>query len=113
MNARRMQRGAALAVVVLLGSLTGTAAGKEAPTSTALPEHLAGHGLGVPGRVVEGTPIGKMKSAVGPRVASSCNLGVSSGAAYIVDYLAPPDDAYDTFLDPSQCACPSGAVELH
>lgn len=113
MSARRLNPGAAVAALVLLGGLVGAAAGKEAPTSTALPEHLAGHGLGVPGRIVEGTPIGKMKSAVGPRVTSGCNLGVSSGAAYIVDYLAPPDDAYDTFLDPSQCGCPSGAVELH
>lgn len=112
MNALRLKTGTALATVVLLGGLTVAAAAKDTPTSTPLPEHLAGHGFGVPGRVVEGIAIGRMGSAIAPRVSSTCNLGVSSGAAYIVDYLAPPDDAYDTFLDPSQCGCQSGAVEL-
>ena len=113
MRPRRAHLGAALAAVLLAG-LTGPAsAAKPAPTSTELPDHLLGHSTSAPGRILEGIPVGRMRAAAAPRIASSCNLGVSTGAAYIVDYLAPPDDAYDTFLDPSQCGCASGAVELH
>lgn len=49
-----------------------------------------------------------------PRVNAPCNLGVSTGAAYIVNYLLPPDDAYYTLLDPAaSCACPGNAVQLN
>lgn len=113
MNAHSMKLEATLAAVFLLCGLAGAAAGKEPPTSTPLPESQAGHPTGSPGIIVQGIPIGRMSGTVPSRVTSSCNLGVSTGAAYIVDYLAPPDDAYDTFLDPAQCACATGAVELH
>jgi len=35
-----------------------------------------------------------------------CQLGVTDAPGWIVNYLAPPDDAYYTLLDPEACACP-------
>ena len=59
-----------------------------------------------------GSPIGKV--AIGsPSLDATCTLGVSTGAAYIIDYIAPPDDAYYTLLDPASCACPANAVQIN
>jgi len=49
----------------------------------------------------------------GPHLQSTCNLGVSTGAAFIVNYVAPPDDGYFTLLDPAACSCPGNAVQLN
>lgn len=41
-----------------------------------------------------------------------CQLGVTGVPAWIVDYLAPPSDAYYTLLDPAICGCPGAAGVL-
>lgn len=41
-----------------------------------------------------------------------CTMGVSTGAAFIVDYIFPPNDAYYTLLDPSNCTCPNGSIAV-
>jgi hypothetical protein len=42
-----------------------------------------------------------------------CIMGVSTGAALIVNYLLPPDDAYYTLIDPSNCPCPNGSMQIN
>jgi len=61
---------------------------------------------------LDGQPIAKV-AVGGSHLESACNLGVSTGAAYIVNYLLPPDDAYYTLLDPAQCGCAANAVQLN
>jgi hypothetical protein len=41
-----------------------------------------------------------------------CLMGVSSGAAFAINYLLPPDDAYYTLLDPANCSCPNGLIAI-
>lgn len=43
----------------------------------------------------------------------ACTMGVSAGAASIVNYILPPDDAYYTLLDPASCTCPGGSIQLN
>ncbi len=49
-----------------------------------------------------GTPL---KLAQPNQVTGDCVMGVAGDAAWAVDYLAPPEDAYYTLLDPSTCGC--------
>ncbi len=51
---------------------------------------------------------------IGPAAArSTCTLGVTDPAAYIIDYIYPPADAYYTLLDPASCtACNTPAVSV-
>lgn len=47
------------------------------------------------------------------RVNVTCLLGVTGDPAWAISYLAPPDDAYYTLLDPAACGCTSpGGVLL-
>ena len=41
-----------------------------------------------------------------------CTMGQATGAAVIVNYLLPPNDAYYTLLDPAACTCPNGAIAV-
>jgi hypothetical protein len=43
----------------------------------------------------------------------ACVMGVSEGATFLVNYLLPPDDAYYTALDPANCACPNGSIQIN
>ena len=53
-----------------------------------------------------GEPITRVR--VGPQsVSSVCDLGVSTGAAWLINYILPPNDAYYTLLDPAACGLPS------
>lgn len=55
-----------------------------------------------------GVTLGHIK--VGPqRATSACQLGVNGPAAYVVNYLLPPEDAYFTMLDPASCPTCNGA----
>ncbi|MCC6651589.1 MAG: hypothetical protein IT348_10620 [Candidatus Eisenbacteria bacterium] len=54
-----------------------------------------------------GEPITRVR--VGPQsVSSVCDLGVSTGAAWLINYILPPNDAYYTLLDPAACGLCSG-----
>ncbi|HTO89954.1 MAG TPA: hypothetical protein VMJ70_02385 [Candidatus Sulfotelmatobacter sp.] len=44
---------------------------------------------------------------------AACVLGVTDPPAWIVNYLAPPDDAYFNLVNPANCACATGAVQLN
>jgi hypothetical protein len=41
-----------------------------------------------------------------------CQLGVTGDPAWVINYLAPPSDAYYTLLDPAACGCtnPGGVL---
>jgi hypothetical protein len=42
-----------------------------------------------------------------------CTMGVNTGAAFIINYLLPPDDAYYTLIDPANCSCPNGSIAIN
>jgi len=44
---------------------------------------------------------------------SACVLGVTDPPAFIYNYLLPPNDAYYNLVNPANCACPTGAVQLN
>lgn len=58
-----------------------------------------------------GEPIQSL-SVGGPINHAVCEVGISTGAASIINYLLPPDDAYYTLLDPSTCSSCNGALQL-
>jgi hypothetical protein len=47
-----------------------------------------------------------------PAPNSTCQLGVTDPPAWIINYLLPPDDAYYNLVNPANCACAAGAVQL-
>ena len=57
-----------------------------------------------------GTQLGK--HLMGPLHANAaCEVGVTGPAAWLINYILPPNDAYYTLLDPATCAaCPTGSL---
>ena len=79
-------------LVLLLAALTFNTTAHRAADPIAVSEFL------------QGTP---RKIAVGAArdVNAACRLGITGKPAWVVDHLAPPDDAYYTLLDPKTCGC--------
>ena len=48
-----------------------------------------------------------------PQPNGPCTMGVNASPAYIINYLLPPDDAYYTLLDPANCSCPDGKIQIN
>ena len=48
-----------------------------------------------------------------PHLNSACQLGVTDPPAFIYNYLFPPNDAYYNLVNPANCPCPTGAVQLN
>src|SRR5689334_13634988 len=48
-----------------------------------------------------------------PAPNGACTMGVSTGAAFIINYIVPPNDQYYTLIDPSNCSCPNGSIAVN
>ena len=84
-----------LALIALLCSATAAFADRPAPESTPLE----------PGPFESITP-----GPIQPN--GPCVMGQSTGAAVIVNYLLPPNDAYYTLIDPAACSCPNASIAV-
>lgn len=80
---------------LLVGAVAASAGTKPAPQPIAI-----GSGAQI------------LPASVSPiRTNATCTLGVTDPAAYIIDYIYPPNDGYYTLLDPASCTtCGNGTV---